>query len=549
MPPSKSDIYRPLNICSGAFGWDDVYGKPVCTLSIVHYLKEGHEASQYPELTCSLHSWMSILFWKKSQSFQLSEHVTTNEESDPEKVQLYLDSLPDKPFKKGGPLWEMISLPNYSNSKYGTKSVLVWRIHHSLADGLACLSLYNEFFDGNSSEKEMKFLKPSKITWNIWTCLQLIFVTPTETIFRALQSMGSNLLSHSSEMKESFDNEGIDKPSREMVRCQNLVAMDMAKLKGISRRTRTNITSLLSAGVAGAVRKILKERGANLGRDATAIYVLPSIFGHPGNLTNNMYARSDVSSGLESLAVVRPNFPPKNFETLILSCTFYCGTRRYGPSGRTAWRVSLHVSPPSLRACATPGFGVCPQNPDDPDYPQNPGKTTLYGFSKAKPRGFPCHVRIAVPMRMPLSEGKIDQRLTQITDEFRHLFNSPVLVGGVAFNRGLGLISGTFRKYFFLLNYGTLFHSNFSTFKENRYELCGNPVERVVPIAGLLQGSCFIGIINISYNGKMGVAITADKTIFSGPDELERVIDHVISEINEIGEINMMKNEGEMSLV
>ncbi|OXA45944.1 hypothetical protein Fcan01_18915 [Folsomia candida] len=157
--------------------------------------------------------------------------------------------------------------------------------------------------------------------------------------------------------------------------------------------------------------------------------------------------------------------------------------------------------------------------------------------------------QIVVPMIMPISEGKIDQRLAQITAEFRHIFTSPLLVGGVAVNRALCLISGTFRKYLFLRNYGTLFHSNLSTFKENRYELCGNPVERIMPIAGLLQGSCSIGIINVSYNGKMGVAITADKNIISGPDELERVIDHVISEINEIGEINLMKNEGEMSLV
>lgn len=112
---------------------------------------------------------MSTLFWKKSPTFQLCQHVTINEESDPKKVQQYLDSVADKPFTKGWPLWEFISLPNYSNSKYHTKSALVLRLHHTLGDGLAFFTLLNDFFDNNDSEKEIKYkenfknLKPSTL--------------------------------------------------------------------------------------------------------------------------------------------------------------------------------------------------------------------------------------------------------------------------------------------------------------------------------------------------------------------------------------------------
>ncbi|XP_035711306.1 uncharacterized protein LOC118436801 [Folsomia candida] len=429
----KKDIYLPLNICSSGLAWDDIYRKPICTLSIVNYLKHGPEISQvtrrlervvqiHPELTCTLHSWMSILFWKKSPNFKLSQHLTIYKESNPEKIQQYLDSLPEKPFSKGAPLWECISLPNYSNTKYATKSALVLRIHHTVADGLALLSLWNDLFDKNGSGEE-RIIKnggtPKNSKWDIWKIFELIFITPTETIFTMLKGIDSNPLT-------------IHRGTGEMVRCQNLVALDMADLKRISRAARTNITSAMFFGVTGAVRRILMERGANLGQDATSIYILPSVLGHQGtSLTNNL---------------------------------------------------------------------------------------------------------TGAPLRMPVSERNLEQRLVNISDQFHHISNSTYLLGMTAFYRSIALISGTLQTELRIPSFGTLVHSNFATFKDNRYELFGNPVERAAPITGVAQRSCLIAMVNISYNGKMGIAITADKAIFPDTGELERVINGVISEIKQIGE-------------
>ncbi|OXA45938.1 hypothetical protein Fcan01_18913 [Folsomia candida] len=132
-------------------------------------------------------------------------------------------------------------------------------------------------------------------------------------------------------------------------------------------------------------------------------------------------------------------------------------------------------------------------------------------------------------LKMPISEKKINQRLAQISHQFRHLFNSPLLLGFLSFH-----------------SHGTTPQWNVP--EEDRYELCGNPVERIVPIIGLLQRSNSIGVVSISYNGKMGLAIAADKTLFSGPEELEGVINNIISEIDEIGEINGGGEEDEMGL-
>lgn len=76
-----------------------------------------------------------------------------------------------------------------------------------------------------------------------------------------------------------------------MIRYQNLIAIDMADLKRISRSSGANLTSLIFAGVSGAVMKTMKARGGNIWQDATSLYILPGIFPHAGTLMNNLYVR------------------------------------------------------------------------------------------------------------------------------------------------------------------------------------------------------------------------------------------------------------------
>lgn len=151
---------------------------------------------------------------------------------------------------------------------------------------------------------------------------------------------------------------------------------------------------------------------------------------------------------------------------------------------------------------------------------------------------------------MPLSEEKADERLVLIAEQFRYLLNSNMVVCAAAIYRGIGLIGGTFQKHLMFPNYGTLMNSNVASFKENRYELFGNPVEQIVPITALCQKSCCISVVSISYNGKMGISITADKALFGGKDDLEKFISQIVNEISEIGDITSeQREEVQMSLV
>jgi hypothetical protein len=59
-------------------------------------------------------------------------------------------------------------------------------------------------------------------------------------------------------------------------------------LKSISKSTGKNITSIVFAGLSGAIRKVLEERGAHhVANDITILYPLPRP-GHPGTLTNHV---------------------------------------------------------------------------------------------------------------------------------------------------------------------------------------------------------------------------------------------------------------------
>ncbi|XP_035714914.1 uncharacterized protein LOC110858966 [Folsomia candida] len=205
----KTDLYRHLNVSSSVFSWDDMYRRPTCSICLALYLKNKHDINQvigrlesivekYPELSCTLHRWMGTIFWKKSPTFQLSRHLTINEESDPEKITHYLDTLPEKPYRKDAPLWEFVSLPNYEN---GTKSALILRLHHSLGDGLACISVLSDFCDNKGGHTVLenikgKFHKKKPPSWprRFLNFLQLIFITPTEFAYLLLKGIDSNPL-------------------------------------------------------------------------------------------------------------------------------------------------------------------------------------------------------------------------------------------------------------------------------------------------------------------------------------------------------------------
>ncbi|OXA62740.1 uncharacterized protein LOC110842012 [Folsomia candida] len=294
----KKELYEPLTNDDCIHATDDIHGRPSGSISGVVHLKGSHTfdelvnklekvAAEYPKSRCIITRWMSVKFWKKCKDFKISNHVSLNEESDPEKVSQFLTSLIDKGFPVGQPLWEFISLPNYAHAEYGTSSAIAMRVHHSLGDGLGFMAIIRDLCDKDpaADEEVEKMLKAirKKMNLNFWRRIsyvfQLIFITPAQSVYLWLQGINSPCIPPSSNHDPNCDSDGT-------INVSNLI--DLTLLKRISKKTGANVTSVVHAGVAGAVRRTILERGGDTEGNVVANYILPKL-NHPGTLSNNVF--------------------------------------------------------------------------------------------------------------------------------------------------------------------------------------------------------------------------------------------------------------------
>ncbi|OXA62736.1 putative diacylglycerol O-acyltransferase tgs1 [Folsomia candida] len=252
---------------------DDIHGRPRSSMAGVVYLKGSYSfeelvtrvekvASERPKLTCTI---TRVYFWKKCDDFQISNHVNLNEESDPANLsQVFVDLL-QKSYPIGKPLWEIVSLPNYAHVEYGTSSAVGIRMHHTVGDGLALLSLVRTLCDKDAAlDEEMNRLLKAVRKKN------------------KLNGFNSQSIPHDSNQDVNIRSDGIIAVS---------TLIDLALLKRISKQIRAKVTSVIHAGVAGAVRRTILERGGDPIGDFAAIYAFPKL-NHPGILSNNILKTS-----------------------------------------------------------------------------------------------------------------------------------------------------------------------------------------------------------------------------------------------------------------
>ncbi|OXA62738.1 O-acyltransferase WSD1 [Folsomia candida] len=295
----KEGLYAPLTLDDCIHGTDDIHGRPGRAISGIVYLKCSHTfddlvtkmekaAIKHPKSMCIITRWMSVKFWKKCEDFKISNHISLNEESDPEKLSQFFTSLIDKGFPVGQPLWEFISLPNYAHVEYGTSSAIAMRVHHSLGDGLGFMAIIRDLCDKDpaADEEVEKLLEAirKKMKLSFWKKIsyvfQLIFATPAQALYLWMQGINSPCIPPSSNQDPNFDP---DEPM--LVNVSTLI--DLPLLKRISKKTGVNVTSVCHAGVAGAVKRTIMDRGGDRAGDLVCLYVLPKL-NHPGTLSNNV---------------------------------------------------------------------------------------------------------------------------------------------------------------------------------------------------------------------------------------------------------------------
>ncbi len=88
-------------------------------------------------------------YWEDDPDFDLSRHLraaTLPPPGDMESLQRYVENRMSVPFDRTHPMWEMTLVGGY-----GSGSAMVWRFHHSLADGVALSQVLLSLTDASPS--------------------------------------------------------------------------------------------------------------------------------------------------------------------------------------------------------------------------------------------------------------------------------------------------------------------------------------------------------------------------------------------------------------
>ncbi|OXA59164.1 putative diacylglycerol O-acyltransferase tgs2 [Folsomia candida] len=115
---------------------------------------------KYPELGQNITTWMGYSFWKPIKDFKLEDHInyfddSENSELTASELSHHLRTMSLRPFSKSSALWELRIVPNFYFDNETHKpselelqekySLLIFRCHHSLGDGLSLLQLFDKF--------------------------------------------------------------------------------------------------------------------------------------------------------------------------------------------------------------------------------------------------------------------------------------------------------------------------------------------------------------------------------------------------------------------
>lgn len=255
---------------------------------------------QYPE------RWLGFTFYKKCMdTFDISNHVYThnqpNNEMDffgDEDINNICENLVNNPYKPCTSLWEVHLVKNYISDKMKTcdpteKSfVLIFKFHHSLADGYSILAALVEGF-GEQEFSDIKLPTPRFPKRNIIQKIFYYVLLPFKVLFEF-----SYIFSHifqSSPWK-------IENDKKEWSQfCAKSDSISIQKIKFIKNKLGVSFTSVLLYSISSAIYKTfqnLKVKSLNTSQfesffegefslnSISCASALP-LLGHPGSLTNH----------------------------------------------------------------------------------------------------------------------------------------------------------------------------------------------------------------------------------------------------------------------
>ena len=309
-------LFRPHDLCriftgKGAFfALENVYTRPKLTI-LLHFIFDGPVPIDklrrkfqlklvdeiddqgnltYPQLRQTWTQFLGFLFWKWDANFSVDNHVHLYDHTE---AKLALSSpcteddlkkvtgeLLAKPFVKGISPWEAVVIPNYvakNNSDGREQTVIVFRIHHAMADGFSILKMTFKLFD---LEKKARVPKVSFPKLSPYQHVMQTLLFPFKLPFDVAEML-----------VEAFDGPNAWHPWKKLSRNYEMFFSDCIQVddvKKIKYKFNVAYNAVVYAVTTGGIRRLMEEVGQKVPESLSCFVPFP-MPKHPGGLAVHVY--------------------------------------------------------------------------------------------------------------------------------------------------------------------------------------------------------------------------------------------------------------------
>lgn len=215
--------------------------------------KAGNNGKLHPYRRSTKMASVSLLnhFWKEEKNFDMNDHVSKHSKEMASKAELrnIISDLCVLPFKEGISQWEFVVIPWVQNGV--KKTVILFRMHHSLADGGALINYLTNVIPDTQGEpiKLKKFSQTGRFLMMLKGTLlspiflvRMIFHGPDSTILHGKPLVGQKVVTWSE-------------------------PMDIEVFKKIKTVTNTTLNDVLVSCMAASVREFFIKKNLEPPRD------------------------------------------------------------------------------------------------------------------------------------------------------------------------------------------------------------------------------------------------------------------------------------------
>ena len=219
-----------------------------------------HRLPNYPRFTQKVGTRFGLPYWVEDQQFDIRKHIeleSFDHEVTRDELQSYMATIARVPLDSSRPLWHMHVIDRVQGGH-----AIVFRVHHSITDGLGLVHVLNHLTDENDTQGKT----PSKVGHPL-----IAKPTPPSVcsyVNKAMRWLKIGFHVGRLSVQPSDERTQLKAPMSGEKKLVWLPPMALDQVRATSKRVGITLNDLWVGAVSGALRRYLAERGERVDNKA-----------------------------------------------------------------------------------------------------------------------------------------------------------------------------------------------------------------------------------------------------------------------------------------